>query len=188
MGYSSIAAKQGRLLGTMRPVSAGNGESSRIKRLQWNLYNRVPAQLFTCPGYVDNDANTSWTTTATSWTSANAGTNSKVEFLLGLSLDAVNYSANAITQNDASNSPSRFGVGEDSSTTAKILSFMLQASTSESAVGSISRRSTFGIGYHFLDLLVCVNSPQIGTYYADLSRLGGSADTPCTFLSAEVVA
>ena len=78
MGYSAIAAKQGRMLGTVRPVSAGIGESSLDKRLVFNVYNRHIHPLFKV------EATNSWVYNATAYRVANGNNNNNLQIVVGL--------------------------------------------------------------------------------------------------------
>lgn len=145
MGYSSIAAKQGRLLGTVRPVSAGNARDSSINRLVWNLYNQRPRWMLVTEG-----TNT-WTYTTDTWRQANASAANQIEYVCGLAaeLDVLVNCTVALLNNSAN--AAKLGIGVDSTTTPT----GLRAAGYVTTVVSYQPMTADyvgvpGLGYHYL--------------------------------------
>lgn len=179
-------ALQWRFAGMVRTNASTQFVDSATQRFVWNQYNRRPLRLHTCPGKNDNNAATSWTTTSTTWTSANTGTGSKIEWISNLPLGstysktAAHFVAQAHSANSGAN-VNYIGIGFSSTTTATVEALVNPANTVGATITcSCVREPT--AGYEYAELLVRV-SAGTGTYYADDARGGGSADPDLTFLS-----
>lgn len=174
-----------RYCGTIRTTSTTATEDSAVKRFVWNLYNQAPRDMFTCPGYSDNNAATSYNSTSTSYVEANGGTASKVEFVCGVPT-AVAYNAHMYSVNSSVNQECYVAVGEDSTSNAAVANGA-QAYTNQATINAhVGKSRSFTQGYHYLDLLIRV-SGSTGTYFADLIRAGSAADVRATFLEAQVI-
>lgn len=60
--------------------AGGLTSDSLIRRLVGNYYNRVPRKVFTCPGYTDNSAVTSYTESSAVYSPVNGGDGAYIRF------------------------------------------------------------------------------------------------------------
>lgn len=175
-----------RYVGTIAGTVANASDDRLEKRFCANWNNPITRPLFTCPGYVDDNNYTSYTTTSTTFVSANGGTGSKLQFI-SLGTYATDYSATGTANHGTGNGLAFLGVGEDSTTTPKVSIFgQAYGAGANFPLGGIGKNTLFSVGYHYLDLLITTNTGT-ATYYADFARLGGSADPYATFLKATVM-
>lgn len=177
-------------MGTVRAVSLGNntarggatedsfGGLSQIggRRFIWNKYNRVKRFL----GVIETTD--SWTYDTSTWRSMNAAAGNKVEYVCGLSEDAVSAHT-TLTVVGGAGLAGCPGVGVDitSANSAQVLA--------ENNVGGDVGLTSFyrggypGIGYHFIGALEFRRAGTI-TLYGD----GGAADGIKSGMLAEVKA
>jgi hypothetical protein len=176
-----------RFVGWVRLNATPQFESSLTKRFIANQYNRIATELFTCPGYADVDAFTSYSTSSATWVEANGGTGSKIEFISN-GEDAVEYIALGSGINDTFGQRVFLGVGEDSATSPVTACFNVAVVANLPEALHAGKNTTFSEGYHFLDLLITI-SVSIGTatYYASQPRSGAAADPATTHLQAYVM-
>jgi hypothetical protein len=149
-------------------------------RLVVNYYNRLLKPIELKPGYVDDNAATTYTTTSTTWTAANAGTNATGSYIAN-GEDGVYIVAFSTASNSGANT-TRIGIGENSGTTAVSSAAMVGTTIQEiscvyATVPAVGRRTVV--------LLVNVTAGT-GTYLADGARTGGTADPVLTGLYAQV--
>jgi hypothetical protein len=182
---NSIAANGGRWLGTiMSTATAGQTEDSSANRLVFNgaPWNRVPRTVLTCPGYVDNNAQTNYTSTSTTFTAATFnGASGVVSFVSDGGYPSVPISADAQCVNSGANG-TYVGIGFNSSTTPQAAA--AQVGTTAAHINARSDQLP-AVGYNTITLLIRV-SAGTGTYSSDDSRGGGSADPRLTQLNGSV--
>ena len=171
-------------LGLIRASGTNVTEDSLVNRFVVNAYNAVARPIYANPGYNNNDANTSYTETSTTWVAANGGTGSTIAFLT-LGRHAPFVSMNAFATAPAADT-ARMGIALDSNTNVK--------AASQTAV--LGGNGAFGcawsgyvsLGKHSL-ILVSQVGGGTGTFFADFARVavgGADADIPITFLSGVV--
>lgn len=183
LGASGNAANW-RFMGYVRTIDnagSANFVDSETQRFVVNHYNRLKANLFTCPAYNDNDTQTTYTTTSTTWTPANGGTGSKVEWV-GNGEDEVTLSVHGVCQIGGLNN-ARLGIGIDSTSTAAA-SVVPTTSLVPMSCSAVAGKT---VGHHSSDILVSV-SGSTGTYRADDVRNGGSSDPKQTYLIGQIMA
>lgn len=97
-----------RYMGTFYTTSTTQTEDSVTKRYLWNYSNRVKRRMYSV------ESTASWTYTTATWRQANNSSNNQINFLLGVSEDAVTASVNAAYTNTTSSASGAVGVGLDS--------------------------------------------------------------------------
>ena len=170
-----------RFCGWVRSNSSTQFVDSEISRLLCNYYNRLLKDLFRVPGYVDNDATTTYTETSTTWTAANAGAGSQVEFISNGEDAAVIHGTASVANSGAGESA--IGIGIDS-----VVSASRAGSHAGTLIGNIALHysDVLSSGRHTADLLTKVSSGT-ATYRADEGRDGSDADPPVTYISGQVL-
>lgn len=165
-----------RLVATIRTTSTTTTEDSAAKRFVGGVDFPVPRRLFTCPGYVDDNANTTYSVTVTSFGDANGGTGNKCEFVAALS----GVYADILCQGQGSipSGSMQVGIGQDTSSTAKVYGVIAVSGTLNV---TCRRGDHFAAGYHYFALIARV-STGTGTLVADSARLGGTSDPATTYL------
>lgn len=171
-----------RFVGMARTNGSTQFTDSTTSRLVLSYYNRVDANLVSCPAYSNGNTATSWTTTSTSWVQANAGTGSRVEWL-SFGDESVDITAYAMATNSGANSD-YVGIGLDSTTDCLAMG---QSYPNNTAYTTMTARWTAipTFGYHYAEMMVRV-SAGTGTYYADNTRNGAVADPYMTYITAVV--
>lgn len=183
--YVKSGATTRRHVGVIRASGTNTTEDSLVKRFVVNRANAVDRPLFSCPAYADGNSPTSWTTTSTTYEEANAGTGSKLEFLT-LGEEPSDCTVSAVPSVSASQA--RTGIGVDSTTTATVTTSTSLPTGATNIVGSafVTYAAILAAGYHYFDFLVAVAAASTATYFADLQRLGSSADPKSSFIKATV--
>lgn len=180
--YCKSGDKTRLLLGTIYTTGTTTTEDSQTRRYVGNAYNAVPLRLFSCPGYANDNAVTSYSHTATSWATANGGTGAIVNYVLPLpAMAAIGIQA---VGDPGGVSSIGAGIGNDSITTANI---ELLGVTSTRISASTVARFQQSPGRHFGALLLRV-SANTATIYADDNRSGGASDPVLTHIHGEVSA
>jgi hypothetical protein len=183
LGNSGNAANW-RFVGYARTNGTTQFVDSVTQRFVVNYYNRVPKDLFSCPGYVNDNTQTTYSVTGGNWSEANSGTGSKVEFIAN-GEESVHYDGHASGLSAAGDAVLLIGVGEDSSSGPAIASYGHTAAANYSTHGSCSRDYFPSEGYHYLDLLLNTNAVSI-TIIADMVRAGGASDPAVTYIAARI--
>jgi hypothetical protein len=187
---NSIAANTGLLLFTVATNgtdgqtddSPGSGATA-ASRLLLNWYNRVSRSITMCPGYVDDNTATSYTTASTTFVAANSGTGATINFLSS-GEDA--FSVDAFTNTTNNGAGSNFiGIGIDSTSTAVAAGVVTPGTTLTNAGSNWS--AVASVGLHSINLLVCV-SANTGTFFADTTRRGGASDPTVTGIRGTIFA
>lgn len=175
-----------RLLGTFRTTSTTTTEDSLTKRFVVSVDNPVPRRLHTCPGYTDDNANTTYTSASTTWTEANGGTGSKVEFLCAVPGVYGQCFGGGVFTTPATTVGTGIGIGIDSTTSPSAVGQVNLLSSTANA--SCETANVFAAGYHFFDLLIISNTGGgTSTFFADFSRRGASVDPRVTILEGQVM-
>jgi hypothetical protein len=173
-----------RTTSTTTTADVGGTDGTPAQRFLDNAYYRGRRSLHCCPAYSNGNTSTTWTTTSTTWTEANAGTNAKCEFLLGLP-GVVDATAHAVASNSGTNSCS-VGVGIDSTSTPQNTCQTPNIATTSYSV-SDRYEGPLDVGYHYAALLVVVGGGT-GTYNADSARQAASKDPYRTYIRGGISA
>ena len=175
-----------RFIGWVRTNGSTQFADTDTSKLVTSYVNARPRRLFSCPGYSDNDALSSYTTTSTTWTAANGGTGSKLDFISD-GIHPVKY-AGRCSALGASATTGLLGVGEDSTTAAAIGAFTGATTVAGQVFGhaSVGRALVMSEGYRFLELLIVNTAATTLTIYSDDARRGAAADPPLTYIEATV--
>lgn len=180
-GSSGPAAKCGLYLGTIYATGTNTTEDSVTNRVMVNQFNPVQRRLLLTPGYLNDGSSTTYTTSSTTWVTANGGTGASGAYVsLGNNLCA-DWSLAMAVQNGSGYSFA--GIGDNSTTTALLETFGMPSSNSLS--GSGQTVTIPALGYRTINLLVRVQAGT-GTFSADDSRGGGTTDPYLTWLSGMV--
>lgn len=187
-GINGMLAKTGALdrlhLADIYIDSGGGAVSDGVtSRGIANRYNRVVRELFTCPGYNDNNSTTTWTTTSTTFAKANGGTGSTLA-LVSLGEDPVQSSAHGATTHSG-NTGRKIGVGVDGVTNVRAED-VAEAQSGLRRIQVVRHPVLFAEGYHTLDLVVQTTSGT-ATFHADGARTGNTADARRTYIAAEML-
>ena len=182
LAYAGFGPKMGTHIARIYASGTNTTEDSVTKRYVSNRYNQVVKGLFTCPGYVDDNTNTTYTTTSATYVAANGGTGSKIQFISD-GWNTVNFGFAGLMTVPAVQS-GLMGIGVDSTTSAKVCILVNNALTT--SIAGTYPNIVLSEGYHAADLLVCVTGGTL-TIYADIARLGSSADPPSTYLNATLL-
>ena len=160
--YNEIAADEGVYLGTGSHVSTGLGsiEDSDIKRLLWNMYNRLYQPL------LKKDSTDSWSYPTAAWRNWNNTTANRVEFVQGLSEEKVYlYFGGVVAPTAATNLFCGIDLDGTAGNDADI------KSPSPAVAGAIGISASIfhqyvSVGYHFLQLMEYGNAAG-ATFYGD---------------------
>jgi hypothetical protein len=170
-----------RFVGWVRMNGSTQFTNSSAARHAVNYYNRRKLSILVAPGYVDDNALSTYTTTSTTFTPANGGTGSQSTYIAN-GEDVAEFRLNVLVGNSGANA-CYGGIG-DNSTANAIVSEQMQGTAITSFSASWS--STPAEGYRTINLLISV-SAGTGTYYADNTRRGSAADPYATFIEGTVL-
>ena len=132
-----------RYLGTIYASGTNTTEDSITKRYVWNYYNRVPRVMYAV------ESTASWAYNTTSWRASNNSTVERLNFVVGVSEDAI--TAEAITFSNCTSASNHFtSIGLDSTT---------------SPYGPISRTGVAAGGYGSTTCVVNAISTAVGFHY-----------------------
>lgn len=175
-----------RLAGVIYSTSTNTIEDSLRNRYLINLYNAVPRRLFHCPGYSDNNANTSYTDSTSTFKEANGSGNGNCGFITPVTgfHSSINVSAVVIT---SASGGANAGIGFDGITDIRAMG----------QTNSVSYLQTFGLfsgyagttpGKHAW-YLCTYSQAGTATWFADGARSsgGGLTDYPDTYLEGWVM-
>lgn len=183
LGTSGNAANW-RFVGWVRTNGSTQFVDSDTQRFVINYYNRRPLKLFACPGYVNNDVSSSWTTTSGTWVRANGSSGDTIEWI-GNGEDAAQISAFACCTNNGQNY-NFIGIALDATTSVKSSSLTKVSIATEVYPLAASYNELPTEGYHISYLMARVSNGT-GTFYADSNRGGATADPYDTYICAEVM-
>lgn len=170
-----------RFVGYVRTNATPNFVNDTTDRWVINYYNRLALPIILKPGYSDDNAETTYTTTSTTWVTANGGTGATGSYVAN-GEDAVEIDLFAQMSSTAGNGPFA-GIG-DNSTTAAVVD--CTASSTVAFTGSCHYRSIPAAGYRTVSVLIrCTGGTS--TFRADNVRGGGAADPIATGIVATVM-
>lgn len=181
-----------RYIGTIRATGAATTEDSLANRLVLNYYNRVRRPMYVNPGYINDNAVTTYATSSATWVrpssvAPGASPGSTLTFLSN-GEDDVEYIANFFGNNAAGGGVPIVGVGVDSVTQAAVYGNLIPQTASTSSSSSVGSKVTLSEGAHTLDMLIASLVQNPATFYADVGRVGGdAADVPSTLMAASVM-
>lgn len=137
----------------------GGLDAAYGKRCIWNMYNRVKRPLY-C-----GDSTNSWTYTTATWRQVRASANNQVEFMIGLSEDAVFSIANARAVNTSAVFAT--GIGVNSTSVNSATTTAGSGSTGVAQGASAVYSGLPGIGYNYLAWLEISQAANTTTWYGD---------------------
>jgi hypothetical protein len=182
----TMPAGYGTVVATIEMSANGQVNWTAAHRCIYNFYNQDPAELYTCPGYNNDNAGTTYTISATTWVEANGGTGSRTKFVLGQPA-AVHFNAHGYVV-PAASGVIYMAIGLDTTSSPNGFAANPVAGTGEPmSIDEDNKGIPLAIGTHYAALLF-VRATANCTIYADQGRVGGaSADNPTTFLSGQVL-
>lgn len=144
-----------------------------------NEHNAIWKNIFLTPGYVDDNAYTSYAFASTVWAPINGGTGDGCSFISN-GRDSVRLCMNAlVSPMSGSGQP---GIGIDSTTTAIVSQYNGGGTDSF----CVPYSSVLPEGYHTANMLFLNGAAGNATIYADATRNGGASDPAFTYLEGEV--
>lgn len=181
-GIPYLSDARYKLLGTFRTSAADTIADTITQRFLANVYNRRSRKLFTCPGYTDDNATTTYVLANVVWASLNGGTGSTLEFVSSLFDGDLECYAQMIAAN-GSGGIVYLGIGVNT-TTSPQYSSAYQGQTNADTI-SVSGPFTPPDGYNYFE--ICgVRATANATAVADLVRLGATADPYATFIRSNM--
>jgi hypothetical protein len=146
--YVKTGATTRRYLGTFRTTGvAGQVEDSTAFRYLWNYYNRVQRSMNVLATVIN------WTYTTATWRQANASSVNQLDFVIGVSEDAVKANVRSSAGNTNTGVTLNVGVGLDSTTAVSALCTFDRMDTAVANFRFPLEASWIGwpgIGRHFL--------------------------------------
>lgn len=190
LGTSGNAANW-RFIGWVFTNASTQFEDSPTNRLVVNYYNRVKKSLFANPGYVDDNADTTYALVSAVWAALNGGTGSQVSFIAnGEDAVSLGYVATVDIDFGASFAPVAYiGIGVDTTTDPVNASRIANNDSSIAQTHVLSETAAYDFvspGYHTADILGVMEGDSTVLVYADFKRLGASADPSATRLEGSV--
>jgi hypothetical protein len=158
-------------------------------RLIANAYNRLRKSLFLCPGYNDNNADTTYTTTNATWNGigVTASLTDTVAFVSD-GENAVEFQASVSPHTSAANWRVGIGINTTISTArTTILGCSSQRTALANQSSSCSYGAVFSSGFYFA-ALSSYTAGAACVAHADLARNGSTADPFATYLQGSVMA
>lgn len=176
-----------RFLGWMRVDSAGRMNDSITARNVINFYNRRLLTLNQKPGFVDNNASTTFSRSLNVWGRLNNGTNDSVDFISngegGLKFTMVVTIGSAIAGTFSS-----VGIGQNSTTTPSTSASFgpLAVTFSTATCDMVFNPGIAGFGLFRSIYMLCMTSNLAQTFLADQVRNGAATDPVATYLNGLV--
>jgi hypothetical protein len=158
-----------RFVGWVRLNATPQFESSDTNALIVNYYNRLQKSVFANPGYVNDNARTTYIANG-NWAKANGGTGSAVG-VISNGEDACQMTVIGIADTD-NNALVSFGAGVDGTPPTRCGIQYIGQVSAQAAVDS----ETLAEGYHTVDLYVATQPAANETVVADFARNGAAAD------------
>ena len=192
IGYQDgVSVKSGdptrRLLGTFWTTTTTTTEDTIRNRYVANVYNNVSLRLFTCPNYVNNNANTTYSFVGSgAFYRVNADTADTISFISPLDGGLVSLGV-CWFANDPASSVLVFGPSLDSTSSPLVVNGGGTVSATNQ-YGSMVATGFLSAGRHFSCLLAFGGNNNAGTIFADFARLGAVADNPTTFIGGSIFA
>ena len=179
--YVKSGATTRRHLGFLRASGSNTTESSLAKRFVVNRYNPVALPIRANPGYSNGNTTTTYSTTSTTYTEANGGTNSKAEFLT-FGHHAPRAVCTGVVATLGAGNTARVGIGVDSTSSA----YSSGLCSEYAHTMTCAHENFMSEGYHYYDLLICSPTGASISFLADYTRLGSSSDPRGTAISGAV--
>jgi len=156
---------------------------SDIARHLVNYYNRLRKRLFVCPSYSDDEAETTWTETSTTWTKATGG--SDVSFITN-NEDTVwlTVVADVSISTNGNGGP---GIGIDGITTVPVSGDVTLTANEEYSITLTYGYDAGNAGQHTASFVVRVSTGTL-TIQADDERHGADADPAVSYLMGHLMA
>jgi hypothetical protein len=158
---------------------------SIVARHVVNYYNRLHKRMFTCPGYTDNDAETSHTMNSSNWLAVNGGTGSDVSFISNG--EDIVYLAVAMVGKISSNGNFGPGISIDGATDVRVGGDVTASANVIVHVALVYSYDAGSAGRHTASF-VARNSAGTLTIYADDERHNSTADPACSYLDGWLLA
>lgn len=177
-GSTTLAAKAGLYLGTIRCTANAQTEDSHAKRFLWNNYNRVMRAMRGATETAD-----SWSYNSTTTRQANANTANQLDMVRGLDEDAVGASVSVKWANNTVGESGIVQIGLDSTTTMATGCIATNPQCQVTNLVMVSQaewRGHPGIGRRFLAWL------EKGTGAGGTQTWSGDGGSPTSFQSGIV--
>lgn len=183
-----------RFVGWVRTNASTQFEDNTTNRLVVNYFNRVKRPLLANPGYVDDNADTSYALASATWVALNGGTGSRVSFISN-GEDSVTLGYDATVELDvgggSSSANACIAVGVDTTSNPDRASKVASANSSTTNQYSVTGTfdTSLSTGYHVADIIgyaVTVGGGSSVSILADFARGGASADPMGTRLEGAV--
>lgn len=158
---------------------------SDVARHVVNYYNRRPLSLLARPAYNDNNAETSYTHTNSSYAQVNGGTGGTVSYVAN-GEDVVSLKASFIGAHSNVASWWRAGIGRDSTTDPTRHAGTDSLVANEGLTLTVLDDHTPAVGRHTAEMLVVTGVSTL-TLWADRSRSGASVDPEGTRMEGWVM-
>jgi hypothetical protein len=185
---SSGAGINWRYVGVVA-LTVGAFRDDLTARLIGNEYNKLPRPFFTCPGYNNNNADTTYNlVSSATWTSLNGGTADHV-LLCVTGEEPVNIFGTVAVSLSAG-STWAIGVGCDTTLVLARATPIAAATVRNNQTNQASCVQTQYLPGEPNFLVASLNAwtnSTTPTIYADLARNGAPADPPATYLSGTVM-
>jgi hypothetical protein len=141
--------------------------------------------MFTCPGYVDDDAQTDYTHSNSTYAAVNGGVGSRLSFVAD-GEKSVELRARLAASHSAVAAFWSVGIGIDSTTEAHQSAFQSAPSVAADVENvEVTYDDVPAAGRHTADLTVMTDQATL-TVIADDARRGAAADPPVTYLEGRV--
>lgn len=145
-----------------------------------NRYNLLPIGAYICPGYNDNNAQTTYAITSTTWVEANGA--AKINFVL-CKPQSIMWEESVFGL-PAAGGYGGMGIGIDTTTQPKKVFFTAQSTQTTTTITDNNNGNPLSVGAHYVSLLLVYTTVSPFTIWADFGRTGGlSSDGAGTTLS-----
>lgn len=172
-----------RFVGIIGLDAAAHILDTDTNRNVYSYYNRVQRRLFLAPGYVDDNANTTYNLASANFTSYNGGTGSVGTYVL-FEEDSVRITM--VTHVNASAGVGAFqcGIGFDSTAAPIVGTFLPAAQSNRLLTVEYETPNNASGAFHTITMLG--QSTNAATIQADFARGTGVADIFATYLHASL--
>lgn len=177
----TMPARSGTLINTFAPSTAGELKWTKTSKETGNMYNRELFGFFSCPGYVDNGSETTWSMAPLeSWQKANGGVGSDCKFVFAKP-SLVEFFTSVMIKETAW---LRSGVAFDGT----IVKQFTGSNYSYLSVTSHNNNQSTPLSEGLHTASLCASSLQTVTFIADKGeqRLGAANDPQVTYISGSV--
>ena len=161
-----------RYLGSFRTTAvSGQTEDSLAKRFVWNYSNRVVRPMRVL------DTTASWTYNSTTWRQARAAAANQLDFIIGVSEDAVTAQVFTSASGTAAGQQAAVGIGLDvtNALTANCLAPNFTTQTASNGDQIVASLKVFpGVGRHFLSWNEASPGSNTITFYGDINAYAHS--------------